>query len=478
MAAAIETLLIDGKRISASSDDLFDLTSPVDDSVVARIVEGTPADVTRAVDAAERAFAGEWRRMSPRDRRGALLRLAALIREHSEELATLESRNVGKPISDSRDEAGLAADVFEYYAGFTDKATGQTIPSHARGTLLTFREPIGVCGLIVPWNFPLAITSWKVAPCLAMGNSVVVKPAEQTPLTALRLGELMLEAGIPPGVMNVITGKGSVVGEALVRDPRVRKIAFTGSTEVGRRIMQLGSEEIKRVSLELGGKSANIIFADADLDLAVTKAASSVLGNAGQDCCARSRILVERSVYEEFLSRLTVEFGKYQPADPMRDDTLIGPLITRQHRDRVMTYVESGREEGARVVAGSEAAAQGRGAFLAPSIFADVTPRMKIFREEIFGPVAAVTPFEDESQAIELANDSIYGLSGSIWTRDIGRALRVARAMETGVLSINTSQSVHLEAPFGGVKQSGVGRDLGAAALDHYSEWKSVFIGE
>ena len=481
MSSGIEELLIDGARVQSSSSDAIDLKSPVDGSTVARVVEASAEDARNAISAAERAARGEWRRISPRDRRKLMLRLSALIRDNAEELARLESRNVGKPISDSRDEVGLAADVFEYYAGATDKVGGQTIPSHARGTLLTFREPLGVCALIVPWNFPIAITSWKLAPCLAMGNTVVVKPAEQTPLTALRLGELALDAGIPPGVLNIVTGRGSVIGEAMVRDPRVRKVAFTGSTEVGRRIMTIGAEDIKRITLELGGKSANLIFADANLDVAVKKSAGSVLGNAGQDCCARSRILVERAIYAEFLERLQTEFANYKPGDPLRDETILGPLVTLEHRKRVMSFVDSGREEGARVVTGGDIASDdelARGAFMNPTIFADVTPQMRIFREEIFGPVVAVTPFDSEEEAIGLANDTIYGLSGSIWTRDIGRALRVARAVETGVLSINTSQSVHLEAPFGGVKQSGVGRDLGLAALDHYSEWKSVFIAE
>ena len=450
------------------------LIEPATGEPLTEVARATTDDLDRAVRSAHRAFTGEWKRINTR-RRGQLLnRFAALIREHADELARLESRNVGKPIRDSRDEVGLAANVFEYYAGATNKAGGQTIPGAAPGVLMSFREPVGVCGIIVPWNFPIAITSWKTAPALAMGNTVVLKPAEQTPLTAVRLAELALEAGLPEGVFRVVTGSGSEIGEALVQHPLVRKIAFTGSTEVGMNVMRLAAEDIKRVSLELGGKSANVIFDDADFAKAVDSAASSSLGNAGQDCCARSRILVQQSIYDRFSKALVEKFRATRVGDPLNDETEMGPLVTTAHRERVMKYIDAGKSEGATLACGGTAGV--RGAYLEPAVFLDAKAEMTIVREEIFGPVVAVMPFRDEAEAIALANDSTYGLSGSIWTRDIGRALRVARAIETGNLSINSGSSVHLEAPFGGVKRSGLGRELGLQALDHYTEWKTVYI--
>ena len=450
------------------------LIEPATGETLSEVPQGTVEDLDRAVRLAQRAFTGEWRRINTRKRGQLLNRFAALIRENAPELAKLETRNVGKPIGDSRDEVGLAANVFEYYAGATNKVGGQTIPAAAPGVLLSFREPVGVCGIIVPWNFPIAITAWKTAPALAMGNTVVLKPAEQTPLTAMRLAELALEAGIPEGVFCVVTGSGSVIGEALVRHPIVRKIAFTGSTEVGTNVMRLAADDIKRVSLELGGKSANLIFDDADLEKAVASAASSALGNAGQDCCARSRVLVQQSIYDRFSKALVEKFQSIRVGDPLSDDTEMGPLVSTSHRARVMKYIETGKSEGATLACGG--AARERGAYLEPAVFLDAKPDMTIVREEIFGPVVAVLPFRDEAEGVALANDSSYGLSGSIWTRDIGRALRVARAVETGNLSINSGSSVHLEGPFGGVKRSGLGRELGLQALDHYSEWKTVYI--
>jgi betaine-aldehyde dehydrogenase len=476
----MEYLLIAGDRAPSNSGAVTQLTDPATGEIWQEIAAGDATDIDRAVQAADQVRQS-WRKVNSRDRTQILLKLARLIRDQREPLAQLESRNVGKPIREAREEVDLAADCFEFYAGAINKVGGHINPVAAAGTSLTFREPIGVCGLIAPWNFPIAITAWKVAPALAMGNTLVLKPASLTPLTALRLGELALEAGVPPGVLNVVPGSGATAGEALIRHPLLRKISFTGSTDVGRHAMQLAAMDIKRITLELGGKSANLVFADADLDKAVPKALWSVLGNTGQDCCARSRLLVERPIYAEFVARLDAAFQALKVGLPLAEDTEIGCLVSQGQRDRVQSYINSGLAQGARLMCGGTAPTAeplGQGAFLLPTLFADVTPDMTIAQEEIFGPVLCAMPFDTEAEAIAIANNSSYGLSGSLWTQDISRALRVAKAIETGVLSVNTGHSVHLEAPFGGYKQSGLGRELGLAVLDHYSELKSVFIAE
>jgi betaine-aldehyde dehydrogenase len=430
-------------------------------------LERAGVEETDAAVAAARAALPAWRKVAPTDRARLLRRLATLVEEHHEELSRLESRNVGKPISGARGEIGMVAQVFHYYAGAVDKHYGETIPV-AGGVDMTFREPLGVVGLIVPWNFPLNIASWKLGPALACGNTVVLKPAELTPLTALRLGELALEAGFPEGVVNVVVGKGSVVGQRLIEHPDVAKIGFTGSTEVGQEVMRGAAGTVKRVTLELGGKSANVVFADADLERAAAAAPYAVFDNAGQDCCARSRILVERSVYDRFAELLVEATRNVRVGDPEDDATEMGPLVSAAHRETVASFVE-----GASLFQGEVPDGPG---FWFPCTLVEASNDDRIAREEVFGPVAALIPFADEAEAVAIANDTPYGLSGSIWTRDGARALRVARALETGVLSVNSNSSVRVSTPFGGFKQSGFGRELGMHALQSYSEVKNVFI--
>jgi len=472
-------MLINGERVGALTGTTETVIDPATGSVITAVARGGPEDVDRSVEAARRAFTSSaWHTMAPVERGEILRRISEGITANREALAATESRNAGKPIGAALGEIDAAANTFRFYSGAVDKIHGQTIPGRADGTLMTFREPFGVVGLIVPWNFPLLILAWKVAPALAMGNTIVAKPAGVTPLTALMLGDIAIEAGLPPGVLNVVPGPGSSVGSAIVKHSDVRKISFTGSTDVGAGVMRDAADDIKRVSLELGGKSAAIVFDDADLADAVESSIWAVFDNAGQDCCARSRILVQRSAFDNFVAAFADRTGALTVGSPTDDATDMGPLITPAHRESVEDHMQRALDEGAERVCGGERLGGdlARGNFLTPSVYVNVHSRMSIMREEVFGPVVAIMPFADEDEAVVIANDSDYGLSGSIWTRDIGRALRVSRAFETGMISINSSSSVHIEAPFGGMKRSGIGREQGMAALDHYSEYKTVFI--
>src|SRR5450759_2992058 len=462
-------MLIGGEQVAAADGQTFDVVSPVDGAVIARVPKGGPEDVDRAVAAAQRAFDGEWPTWSQTRRGQALHRLAALTRDHLEELAALESRNMGKPISSARWEIGAVAEVLDYHAGAANKLMGETIPVSRPGFDFTLREPIGVVGLIVPWNFPLMLASWKIGPALAAGNTAILKPASYTPLTALRFAELALEAGIPAGVLNVVTGPGATAGAAIAAHSGIGKVAFTGETATGREIMRAAASNIKKVSLELGGKSPNIVFADADIERFAAESPYSVFDNCGQDCCARSRILVERSVHEKVVELFAEATRKVIVGDPADEATQVGTLVSFKQRDRVRDYIEIGLGEGANIVIGGEAPddpALASGAYLMPTVFDNVGADMRIAKEEIFGPVVSIIPFDTEAEAIRLANATPYGLSGSVWSRDIGKALRTARALQAGVLSVNANSSVHTEAPFGGYKMSGIGRELGMSAID------------
>jgi betaine-aldehyde dehydrogenase len=447
---------------------MIEVVEPATEKVMAEVPRAGVEEVDAAVARAKAAFPA-WRAVVPADRGGLLRRLADALEGQAEALATLEARNAGKPIADARAEMGMVVETYRFYAAAPERLLGQTIPVTG-GVDMTFREPLGVVGLIVPWNFPLVIASWKVAPALAAGNTIVLKPAELTPLTALELEKIALEAGIPEGVLNVVAGPGSVCGSRLVEHPDVAKIAFTGSTEVGRTIARGAAGTIKRVTLELGGKSANVIFADADLERAAAAAPVAVFGNAGQDCCARSRILVERAAVDPFMEALEASIEAMRVGDPMDEATQMGPLISADRREAVAAYVP---DDAAVAIRGT--APDGPGYWFPPTVLAPVSNSDRAATDEIFGPVACVIPFSDERQAVEIANDTVYGLSGSIWTRDGAKALRVARAVETGVLSINSNTSVRVSTPFGGFKQSGVGRELGPDALEHYTDVKNVF---
>lgn len=445
------------------------ILEPATERVLAEVPEPTLEEVDEAVARAKEAFPS-WRALDPA-RRGRLLAVVAdLLAERIDEIARIEARNVGKPITDALGETEMVVHTFRYYAGAPERLLGHTIPV-AEGVDLTFREPLGVVAMIVPWNFPLPLASWKIAPALAAGNTVVVKPSELTPLSTLELEKIAHEAGVPDGVIRVLPGPGPTVGERMVTHPDVAKIAFTGSTAVGKRISALAAETIKRVTLELGGKSANIVFADADLERAATSAPLAVFGNAGQDCCARSRLLVQREALERFMELFEAAVREVTVGDPLDPKTQMGPLISAQHRAKVASYVTSDLS-----LAYQAAAPEGPGFWFPPTVVCPVENTHRVARDEIFGPVVAVIPFEDEEDAVRIANDTSYGLSGSIWTKDGARALRVARALDVGALSVNSNTSVRVTTPFGGFKQSGIGRELGPAALDYYTELKNVYL--
>ena len=468
-------MFVDGAWRNAKSGRRTPLINPATEETFTEVAAADVVDVEAAVESAHRAWESGWRDLSPGKRSEVLFRVAHALRDNVETIAQLETVQIGKPIADAREEAGLGARVFEFYAGAITKFCGQTIPVARGGFDFTLRQSMGVVACIVPWNFPFPIACWKAAPALAAGNCVVLKPASISPLTAVALGEIGHSAGLPPGVLQVLPGPGGAVGEALSTHPLIRKVSFTGSTSVGRRIMELASRDIKRISLELGGKSPNIVFADADWQRAAETSPMSVFANTGQDCCARSRLFVERSIYEPFVEKFIAATKKLMVADPMKPETQLGPLVSASQRRTVEEYLADARNQGSKFGCGG-GRPHAKGYYLEPTVLLDVDKASRCWREEIFGPVVCISPFTDEAQMIREVNASPYGLSGSLWTNDLRRALRIARAIESGVLSINSHSSVHVEAPFGGFKQSGLGRDLGMAAMEGYTEVKNVYV--
>ncbi len=470
-------LFIDGESRPAADGRTLPLVNPATEAVLTEVAMAGIRELEIAVAGAHRAFEQSWRDYTPGRRSEVMFEIARVLRAHAEELAQLESVSIGKPIADARDEVAMGARTFEYYAGAITKFCGQTIPVWRGGFDFTLRQPMGVVAAIVPWNFPFPIATWKVAPALAAGNCVVLKPARQSPLTALRLGELAHEAGLPAGVLQVLAGAGPEIGDALVQHPLVRKISFTGSTAVGSRIMQLAARDIKRVSLELGGKSPNIVFADSDLEKAASSSPLSVFGNTGQDCCARSRVFVERPVFQKFVDLFVAATQKLVVGDPASESTQLGPLVSSQQRETVEAYLPDATAPHLQLLCGGDRPAR-PGYYLNPAVVIGCQTTDRIWNEEIFGPVVCIRPFDNEADMLAEVNASPYGLSGSLWTNDLKRALRVARRVQSGVLSVNCHNSLHVEAPFGGYKQSGLGRDLGQAALEGYTELKNVYIAD
>ncbi|MGH7321396.1 MAG: aldehyde dehydrogenase family protein [Candidatus Rokuibacteriota bacterium] len=475
-----EQVFIGGQWRPPASGETYATINPATEEESARVAKGDERDIDLAVQAARRAFdQGPWPKMPASERGRLLWRLADLIMANLDEMARLESINTGKTLFDSgKVELPFAAEVFRYYAGWTTKIHGDTLSLREGAFTFTLRQPIGVVGAIVPWNFPFLLASWKIAPALAAGNTVVLKPASLTPLTALKFAQLAAEAGLPEGVFNVVPGPGGKVGMALVRHPGVDKIAFTGSTEVGKGIMREAAGTLKRVSLELGGKSPNIVFADADLEAALRGALTGIFYNKGEVCAAGSRLFLEQRIHDEFVDKLTERVKGLKVGDPLDKSTRMGPVVSKPQLETVLGYIDAGKKDGARLVAGGERASvgNGKGYFLQPTIFTGVTNSMKIAREEIFGPVLSVIPFKDVDDGIAQGNETFYGLAAAVWTRDVGKALRAARAIRAGTVWVNAYNLYDAALPFGGFKESGFGRELGQAGLDLYTEVKSVWV--
>ena len=474
---APKKLLINGKWVAAKSGKTFETVNPANEEILALVAEGDKADVDEAVKAARRAFEEDkWSNMGPHQRAQLLFKIAEQIEQHADELAELETLDNGKPLTFSRGfDISVAAETFRYYAGWVTKIYGETNPSDPAFFNYTLREPVGVCGQIIPWNFPLVMAAWKLAPALACGNTTILKPAEQTPLTALRLGELMMEIGLPDGVVNIVTGFGPGAGSSIAEHPDIDKVAFTGSTDVGKLILKASAGNLKKVSLELGGKAPNIIFPDADLDQAVPTSMMGVYFNSGQVCCAGTRIFVQRDRYDEVVDKLANFSRNVSVGDPFDQKSTLGPLVSREQLDRVKGYLEIGKKEGAKLAAGGETGG-GKGYFVKPTLFADVKNEMQIAREEIFGPVGAAIAFKDETDAVFQGNHTDYGLSAAVWTRDVSRAHKVARSLKAGTVWINCFNQLDPISPFGGYKQSGFGRELGKYAIDLYTQIKSGWM--
>ncbi len=471
-------LILDGKAVDAASGRTFTTMNPATEQPICEVAEAGVEDVDRAVQAARAAFEGPWAKMKPADRQRVLFKLGDLILQNADDIARLETLDNGKPIFESRQvDIPMVANCFHYFAGWATKIAGETLPVNSAFLNYTLREPLGVLGAIIPWNFPMIMVAWKAAPALAAGNTVIIKPAELTPLSAIRIGELALEAGLPPGALNILPGKGSVAGEAMVKHPGIDKISFTGSTEVGKHLMRTAADTIKKLTLELGGKSPNIVFADADLDAAVRGASTGIFYGKGEVCAAGSRLLVERGIHAEFVAKLAERAAKLQPADPLEPKTRLGSLVSEKQMQTVLGYVEAGIQEGAKVVAGGKRQpVNGKGWFVQATVLDGVRNDMRVAREEIFGPVLAVIPFDDVDDAVRIANDTPFGLAAGVWTRDIKKAHSVSRRLQAGTVWVNTYNFYDAGVPFGGYKASGFGRDLGPDSLRDVTQVKSVWI--